>query len=67
MSVNRARLCAHPKAPKKLPEVMITEQTNSLLDGVTAGRVERPFPARDRARFRADLRMRTARERTGRR
>ena len=34
VSVNRARLVRTPKAPKKLPEVMTAEQTNSLLDGV---------------------------------
>jgi integrase/recombinase XerC len=40
-----------PKAPRKLPEVMNQEQANSLLDGVGEGKLERPFPARDRAIF----------------
>jgi integrase/recombinase XerC len=49
--VNVARLVRTPKAPKKLPEVMTAEQVNGLLDGVAAGKVERPYPARDRAMF----------------
>jgi integrase/recombinase XerC len=49
--VNTARLVRTPKAPKKLPEVMTAEQTNTLLDGVSAGTLERPHPARDRAMF----------------
>lgn len=51
ISVNPARLVRTPKAPKKLPPVMTAEQTNSLLDGVAAGKLERPHPARDRAIF----------------
>ena len=46
-----ARLVRTPKAPKKLPEVMTAEQANTLIDGVAAGKLERPFPARDRAIF----------------
>src|SRR5436190_532150 len=49
--LNVARLVRTPKAPKKLPEVMSAEQANTLLDGVAAGKLERPFPARDRAIF----------------
>jgi len=49
--INVARLVRSPKAPKKLPEVMSAEQANTLLDGVASGRLERPFPARDRAIF----------------
>jgi len=49
--VNTARLVRTPKAPKTLPEVMTAEQTNNLIDGVAAGKLERPFPARDRAIF----------------
>jgi integrase/recombinase XerC len=49
--VNVARLLRTPKAPQKLPEVMTAEQANTLLDGVAAGKLERPFPARDRAIF----------------
>ena len=49
--LNVARLVRTPKAPKKLPDVMTAEQVNSLLDGVAAGTLERPYPARDRAIF----------------
>ena len=49
--LNVARLVRPPKAPQKLPEVMSAEQANALLDGVAAGKLERPFPARDRALF----------------
>jgi integrase/recombinase XerC len=45
--VNTPRLLRTPKSPKKLPDVMSTEQTNALLDGVAAGKLERPHPARD--------------------
>jgi len=47
--INTPRLLRTPKSPKKLPEVMTTEQTNALLDGVASGKVERPHPARDLA------------------
>ena len=49
--LNVARLVRTPKAPQKLPEVMTADQVNGLLDGVAAGQLERPFPARDRAIF----------------
>jgi len=49
--INVARLVRTPKAPKKLPEVMSAEQANTLLDGVASRKLERPFPARDRAIF----------------
>jgi integrase/recombinase XerC len=49
--VNIARLVRTPKAPKKLPEVMTTEQMNTLIDGVAADTLDRPFPVRDRAIF----------------
>jgi integrase/recombinase XerC len=49
--LNVARLVRTPKAPKKLPEVMTAEQANALIDGVGGDRLERPFPARDRAIF----------------
>jgi integrase/recombinase XerC len=49
--VNVAKLVRTPKAPKKLPEVMTAEQVNGLIDGVAAGKMERPHPARDRAIF----------------
>jgi len=51
VEINVARLVRTPKAPKKLPEVMTAEQVNALIDGVAAGKLERPFPARDRAIF----------------
>jgi len=47
--VNTPRLLRTPKSPKKLPDVMTTEQTNALLDGVASGKLERPHPARDLA------------------
>ena len=51
VKVNVGRLVRTPKAPQKLPEVMTAEQTNALIDGVASRRIERPFPARDRAIF----------------
>jgi integrase/recombinase XerC len=48
---NVARLIRTPKAPQKLPEVLTPDQVNGLLDGVSAGKLERPHPARDRAIF----------------
>jgi integrase/recombinase XerC len=47
--MNAPRLLRTPRAPKKLPDVMTTEQANALLDGVAAAKVERPHPARDLA------------------
>jgi integrase/recombinase XerC len=49
--INTARLVRTPKAPKKLPEVMSADQANTLVDGVGTGKLERPFPVRDRAMF----------------
>ena len=49
--INSARLLRTPKIPQKLPEVMTAEQANQLLDGVAAGKLERPHPERDRAIF----------------
>jgi integrase/recombinase XerC len=51
VTVNVGRLMRTPKAPQKLPDVMTAEQANTLIDGVASGRIERPFPARDRAIF----------------
>ncbi len=51
VQTNVARLVRTPKAPKKLPEVMTPEQTNTLLDGVATGKLERPHPVRDLAIF----------------
>ena len=49
--INVGRLVRTPKAPQKLPEVMTPDQVNTLIDGVAADKLERPFPARDRAIF----------------
>jgi len=49
--VNVARLVRTPKAPKRLPQVPSPEQVNTLIDGVAAGKMERPHPARGRAIF----------------
>jgi integrase/recombinase XerC len=49
--VNVARLVRTPKAPKRLPDVPSAEQVNTLIDGVAAGKLERPHPARARAIF----------------
>jgi integrase/recombinase XerC len=49
LGVNPAALVQTPKIPKKLPEVPTEEQTIELLDGVAAGKLERPSPERDRA------------------
>ena len=51
LAVNTARLVRTPKAPKTLPVVLTAEQTNSLVDQVAAGKIERPYPERDRAIF----------------
>lgn len=51
IQINPARLVRTPKAPVRLPNVMTEEQVNGLLDGVTAGKLARPHPARDVAIF----------------
>lgn len=51
VDVNFARLVRTPKAPKTLPRVLSAEQTNTFIDEVAAGKIERPFPARDLAIF----------------
>ena len=51
IDVNFARLVRTPKAPKTLPRVLSAEQTNTLIDEIAAGKIERPFPARDLAIF----------------
>jgi integrase/recombinase XerC len=48
---NPAKLVRTPKMPKTLPAVMTPEQTNGLIDDVAAGKLERPYPERDRAIF----------------
>jgi integrase/recombinase XerC len=47
ISINTARLVRTPKAPKSVPAVMTAEQTNALVEGVKADKLERPFPERD--------------------
>lgn len=49
--VNTARLLRLPKAPKKLPRVLTEAQTNTLLDGVAEGKLERLDAVRDVAIF----------------
>ena len=51
ISANKAKLVRTPKAPQKLPMVMTAERTNNLLDDIAAGKLERPYPARDIAIF----------------
>jgi integrase/recombinase XerC len=51
VTTNVSRLVRTPKAPKSLPVVMTAEQTNALVDGVAAAKLERPYPARDLAIF----------------
>jgi len=51
VTANPAKLLSTPKMPKRLPEVPSAEQTNRLLDDVAAGKLDRPFPERDRAVF----------------
>jgi integrase/recombinase XerC len=51
VSINPARMVRAPKAPRKLPDVMSQEQANTLVDAVGGGKLERPFPVRDRAIF----------------
>jgi integrase/recombinase XerC len=48
---NIGKLVRTPKAPKTLPRVPTAEQTNTLIEGVAAATLERPFPARDLAIF----------------
>lgn len=51
VSINRAKLLTTPKMPKTLPHVPTEAQTNELIDAVGAGKLDRPFPARDLALF----------------
>ncbi|MBZ5579986.1 MAG: tyrosine-type recombinase/integrase [Acidobacteriia bacterium] len=51
VTVNVGRLVRTPKAPQTLPAVMTAEQVNALIDDVASQKIERPFPARDRAMF----------------
>jgi integrase/recombinase XerC len=47
IAVNTASLMRTPKAPKRLPQVMTAEQTNNLVEGVSADKFEKPYPERD--------------------
>jgi site-specific recombinase XerD len=49
IQANKAKLLATPRLPKRLPAVPTEEQANTLIDGVAAGRLERPYPERDLA------------------
>lgn len=49
--VNKAKLLATPRLPRRLPAVPTEEQTNTLIDAIAAGRLERPHPKRDLALF----------------
>lgn len=49
ITINRASLLTTPRMPKKLPAVPTEQQTNEFIDSVGAGKLERPFPARDLA------------------
>ena len=51
VQTNAARIVRTPKAPKRVPIVPTAEQTNTLVDGVAAGRFERPHPERDLVLF----------------
>lgn len=51
ISANKAKLVRTPKAPQRLPVVLTAERTNNLLDEIAAGKLERPYPARDLAIF----------------
>lgn len=48
---NIARLLRTPKAPQRLPSVPSAEQTNTLIEGVGAQQLDRPYPERDRVVF----------------
>lgn len=47
--VNKAKLLATPRLPKRLPAVPTEEQTNTLIDAVAERKLERPHPERDLA------------------
>jgi len=49
IEVNRAKLVSTPKTPKLLPRVPSAEQTNRILDQLSAARVKTANPERDRA------------------
>ena len=47
IATNPARVVKTPKAPKHVVAVPTAEQTNQLLDGVAADKMDRPHPERD--------------------
>lgn len=49
--LNRAKLLTTPRLPKSLPDVPTEEQTNTLIDEVAKGKLERPARQRDLALF----------------
>ena len=51
LAVNPSRQLRTPKAPQHLPKVMTEEQTSTLIDGVEADTLDRPFLKRDLAIF----------------
>ncbi|MBI5282575.1 MAG: tyrosine-type recombinase/integrase [Candidatus Solibacter usitatus] len=51
VTINRAKLLTTPKMPRQLPAVPTEQQTNSLIDSIAAGKLERPHPQRDLAIF----------------
>src|SRR5258708_7185406 len=51
VAINVARLVRTPQAPKTVPAGMTAKQTNTLVEGVAADKVERAYPARDLAIF----------------
>jgi integrase/recombinase XerC len=48
---NTAKRVRTPRAPKLAPSVPSAEATNLLIEAVSANKLERPFPARDRLLF----------------
>lgn len=51
LAVNPSRPLRTPKIPKRLPKVISEEQAGTLIDGVGADTLDRPFPKRDLAIF----------------
>ncbi|MGJ5813916.1 tyrosine-type recombinase/integrase [Paludibaculum fermentans] len=51
ITLNRAKLLTTPRMPKTLPDVPTEEQTNTLIDDIAKGKLERPSPQRDLALF----------------
>jgi integrase/recombinase XerC len=47
LEANPAKLLRTPKIPRLLPSVPSEEQTNRLIEGVSAATLQRPFPERD--------------------